>query len=205
MDLRQHNTQERIVAGLIDCLEASLLANLKIKIFITKLALPIEHFFRYYSDKNELLNDLEKSLINGLQSALIKDRNSLIGLKHEPDPDDILTLADPAFRHTPLFCDKYKRSLRALVSKNGDILFVRKIEALAETEFKIRAKYLAGNQDLEIQDTMFIKIYVSQIVTLIENWLFFDDEISQEKFKKIIGRFQIISPFEILQIESKMN
>jgi hypothetical protein len=44
MDLRQHNTQERIVAGLIDCLEASLLANLKIKIFITKLALPIEHF-----------------------------------------------------------------------------------------------------------------------------------------------------------------
>ena len=74
-------------------------------------------FFRYYSDKTELLNDLEKSLINGLQSALIKGRNSLIGLKHEPDPDDILTLADPAFRHTLLFCDKYKRSLRVLVSK----------------------------------------------------------------------------------------
>ena len=64
---------------------------------------------------------------------------------------------------------------------------------------------MAGNQDLEIQDTMFIKIYVSQIVTLIENWLFFDDEISQEKLKKIIGRVQIMSPFEILQIESKMN
>lgn len=44
MDLRQYNTQERIVAGLIDCLEAKLLENLKIKIFITKLALPIEHF-----------------------------------------------------------------------------------------------------------------------------------------------------------------
>ncbi len=64
---------------------------------------------------------------------------------------------------------------------------------------------MAGNQDLEIQDTMFIKIYVSQIVTLIENWLFFDDEISQEKLKTIIGRFQIMSPFEILQIESEMN
>ena len=205
MDLRQHNTQERIVAGLIDCLEAKSIRELENKDIYNKAGITYRTFFRYYSDKNELLNDLEKSLINGLQSALIKDRNSLIGLKHEPDPDDILTLADPAFRHTLLFCDKYKRSLRALVSKNGDILFVRKIEALAETEFKIRAKYLAGNQDLEIQDTMFIKIYVSQIVTLIENWLFFDDEISQEKLKKIIGRFQIMSPFEILQIESKMN
>ena len=76
---------------------------------------------------------------------------------------------------------------------------------MAETEFKIRAKYLAGNKNLEIQDTMFIKIYVSQIVTLIENWLFFSDNISQAMLKKVIGRVQIMSPFEILQIEAKMN
>ena len=100
MDLRQHNTQERIVAGLIDCLEAKPFRELENKDIYNKACITHRTFFRYYSDKNELLNDLEKSLINGLQSALIKDRNSLIGLKHEPDPDDILTLADPAFRHT---------------------------------------------------------------------------------------------------------
>lgn len=134
MDLRQHNTQERIVAGLIDCLEAKPFRELENKDIYNKAGITYRTFFRYYSDKNELLNDLEKSLINGLQSALIKDRNSLIGLKHEPDPDDILTLADPAFRHTLLFCDKYKRNLRALVSKNGDILFVRKIQNVAEKD-----------------------------------------------------------------------
>ena len=134
MDLRQHNTQERIVAGLIDCLEAKPFRELENKDIYNKAGITYRIFFRYYSDKNELLNDLEKSLINGLQSALIKDRNSLIGLKHEPDPDDILTLADPAFRHTLLFCDKYKRNLRALVSKNGDILFVRKIQNVAEKD-----------------------------------------------------------------------
>ncbi|WP_217268672.1 TetR/AcrR family transcriptional regulator C-terminal domain-containing protein [Lactobacillus helveticus] len=116
-----------------------------------------------------------------------------------------MILADPAFKNTLHFCDKYKRTLRALVSENGDILFVRKIEAVAETEFKIRAKYLAGNKNLEIQDPLFIKIYVSQIVTLIENWLFFSDNISQAMLKKVIGHVQIVSPFEILQIEAKMN
>ncbi len=205
MDIRQHNTQERIVAGLIECLENKPFRELENKDIYNEAGITYRTFFRYYSDKNELLNDLEKSLIDGLQKALAKDRCSLIDLKHEPDSDDILTLADPAFKNTLQFCDKYRPSLRALVSKNGDILFVRKIEAVAETEFKIRAKYLAGKQNLEIQDTMFIKIYVSQIVSLIENWLFFGDEISQEKLKKIIGRVQIMSPFEILQIESKMN
>lgn len=91
MDLRQHNTQERIVAGLIDCLEAKPFRELENKDIYNKAGITYRTFFRYYSDKNELLNDLEKSLINGLQSALIKDRNSLIGLKHEPDPDNIFS------------------------------------------------------------------------------------------------------------------
>nr|WP_288558199.1 transposase [uncultured Lactobacillus sp.] len=85
MDLRQHNTQERIVAGLIDCLEAKPFRELENKDIYNKAGITYRTFFRYYSDKNELLNNLEKNLINGLQSALIKDRNSLICLKHEPD------------------------------------------------------------------------------------------------------------------------
>lgn len=205
MDLRQHNTQERIVAGLVECLETKPFRELENKDIYNKAGITYRTFFRYYSDKNDLLNDLEKTLINGLQSALAQDRNSLTHLKHEPDQDEILILADPAFKTTLHFCDKYKRTLRALVSENGDILFVRKIEAVAETEFKIRAKYLAGNKNLEIQDTMFIKIYVSQIMTLIENWLFFSDNISQANLKKVIGCVQIMSPFEILKIEAKMS
>ena len=110
MDLRQHNTQERIVAGLIDCLEAKPFRELENKDIYNKAGITYRTFFRYYSDKNELLNDLEKSLINGLQSALIKDRNSLIGLKHEPSKDKILTLSASEFKNTLSFCDKNKLS-----------------------------------------------------------------------------------------------
>ena len=102
------------MAGLIDCLEAKPFRELENKDIYNKAGITYRTFFRYYSDKNELLNDLEKSLINGLQSALIKDRNSLIGLKHEPSKYEILTLSASEFKNTLSFCDKNKTILRAL-------------------------------------------------------------------------------------------
>lgn len=44
MDLRQNNTQERIVGGLIDCLEVKPFRELENKDIYNKAALPIEYF-----------------------------------------------------------------------------------------------------------------------------------------------------------------
>lgn len=42
-------------------------------------------------------------------------------------------------------------------------------------------------------------------MTLIENWLFFSDSISQKRITEIIGEVQLMSPFEVLKGKSKIE
>lgn len=93
--------------------------------------------------------------------------------------------------------------MRALLSPNGDLLFVRRIQNVAEREFLIRARYFSKSRKLSVKESLFIRTYVTQVITLIENWLFFSDDISQKNIKEIIGKVQIMSPIKILKTESK--
>ncbi|MFM9596803.1 TetR-like C-terminal domain-containing protein, partial [Streptomyces scabiei] len=102
-------------------------------------------------------------------------------------------------------CDANKKILRVLLSQNGDLLFVRKLQNVAEKEFIIRAQYLSKGKELNSQDILLIKTYTTQVMTLIENWLFFSDSISQKRITEIIGEVQIISPFEVLKGKSKIE
>lgn len=93
--------------------------------------------------------------------------------------------------------------MRALLSPNGDLLFVRRIQNVAEREFLIKARYFSKSRKLSVKESLFIRTYVTQVITLIENWLFFSDDISQKNIKEIIGKVQIMSPIKILKTESK--
>lgn len=178
MDLRQRNTYDQIIKGLITCMKEKPFRELTNADIISAYGISPRTFYRYFSDKNALLNDLEKELIGELKAALREDRQSLTNLDHDPTTEEIFTLADPAFKNTMAYARRNKDIGQALLSKNGDILFAREIEEISEKEFKIRAKYLSGNKNLDIKDSLFIKIYVSQIIMLIESWLFYSDQIS---------------------------
>ncbi len=93
--------------------------------------------------------------------------------------------------------------MRALLSPNGDLLFVRRIQNVTEREFLIRARYFSKSRKLSVKESLFIRTYVTQVITLIENWLFFSDDISQKNIKEIIEKVQIMSPIKILKTESK--
>ncbi len=205
MDTRQHSTQDRIIDGLIQCIKEKPVREITNKDIYTKAEVTYQTFFRYYSDKNELLDDLENNLISELRTAFKKDRDILTKLKHTPNKDEMLTLTDPTFRHIFSFCDANKKILRVLLSQNGDLLFVRKLQNVAEKEFIIRAQYLSKGIELNSQDILLIKTYTTQVMTLIENWLFFSDSISQKRITEIIGEVQIISPFEVLKGKSKIE
>ncbi len=203
MDTRQHDTQGRIIHGFIQCIKEKPVREITNKDIYMKAEVTYQTFFRYYSDKNELLDELEDFLISELQLAQKNDREILTKLKHEPSEDDILSLSASEFKNTLSFCDKYQTALRALLSPNGDLLFVRRIQNVAEREFLIRARYFSKSRKLSVKESLFIRTYVTQVITLIENWLFFSDDISQKNITEIIGKVQIMSPIEILKTESK--
>lgn len=191
MSIIQYNTNDHIVNGLVTCLQDTPFRKLSNKDIIMASEITPRTFYRYYADKNDLLDSIENELIGGLKEA--------------PDPSEIVSLADDAFKHTLAFAEKNKAIAKALLSDNGDILFAHQIEEVSEEEFKIRAKFLSGNKQIEVTDPVFIKMYVSQIITLIESWLFFSDEISPRKIREFIGKVQVTSPFDILKLEAEIQ
>lgn len=200
MDIRQYSTNNRIIAGLIACMNEKPFRTLTNKAIIDKAEVSPRTFYRYYKDKNELLDRLEAEILKGLAHALADDREALEHLQHSPNKRDIIDLADPAFRETLAFAEKHKEIGRALLSENGDIKFARQVVKVSENEFRARAKYLSGDQHIKVDDEIFVNMYVSQIINVIEDWLFFSDNVSPSTIRRIIGQIQVMSPFEMLKL-----
>lgn len=203
MDIRQYSTNNRIVAGLIACMNEKPFRRLTNKEIIERAQVSPRTFYRYYKDKNELLDNLEDHILKDLKQCLREDRAVLENLSEGPDKKQIVDLADPAFKNTLEYAEKHKEIGRALLSENGDIKFAREVVRASEDEFRARAKYWAGVDNLDLKDPIFVNMYVSQIINVIEDWLFFSDNVSPKAIRKIIGEVQVMSPFELLKMISK--
>lgn len=209
MDIRVYSTKNRIKAGLIKCIEQKPFKELLNKDIIAASEVSSRTFYQYYSDKNELLSDIETELITGLKQALAKDREILVKLDHVPDQKEIMNLAEAAFKNTIDYCADVKKMARVLLSDNGDISFLRMIKATSEQEFITRIQYLFGiNQHKKLQDVdvpvqMILQIYVGTIVNTIIYWLRYDDSLSPREIRKVIGEVQVMSPFELLTSKAR--
>lgn len=203
MDLRKYHTNNRIIDGLIKCLQEKPFRKLNNQDIIQAAEISPRTFYRYYDDKNDLLDKIEDDLIANLKESLEEDRQALVNLPEPPNSETILDLADPAFRKTLQFCVDNREIAKVLLSQNGDIMLEKRVEEVSEAEFLIRAKYLSGNEELELDDPLLVKMYVSQIITLIENWLVYSDEVSPQMIRRFIGEVQVMAPFDMLKLKAK--
>lgn len=203
MDLRKYHTNNRIIDGLIKCLQEKPFRKLNNQDIIQAAEISPRTFYRYYDDKNDLLDKIEDDLIAKLKESLEEDRQALVNLPEPPNSEAILDLADPAFRKTLQFCVDNREIAKVLLSQNGDIMLEKRVEEVSEAEFLIRAKYLSGNEELELDDPLLVKMYVSQIITLIENWLVYSDEVSPQMIRRFIGEVQVMAPFDMLKLKAK--
>lgn len=205
MDFRLYNTRVRIVAGMLACMKEKPFRELKDKDIIAKAQVSPRTFYHYYKDRNDLLDLLEKHMLEGLQEAMARDFEAVKALHGAPDREDVYELADPAFKHVLEFCEENKEAAQVLLSDNGDIRFERKVKELSIAEFKKGAKYLTGNPDFEIDDPVFLESYVTKIFSLIEYWLMMSDIVAPRKIREYIGKVQVQSPFDMLQEQARSS
>lgn len=207
MDIRKINTLNRIKEGFINALAYKKLTECTINDIVNSAEISKKTFYNYYQNKQDLLREIEKNLLNGLQQALIADRETLKVNSHLPDADEIQELAGVAFNHTLAFCNENKTYLSRLLSSNGDMQFYQMIVDLANNEFDARVPYLFGEINIEKADATsplpfsFIKtLYINTIVSLLMLWGAAPDSLSVKEIKTIAGLVQTKSPVELMQI-----
>lgn len=196
MDIRVYDTKNRIINGLFECLKEKPLKDVLNQDIIKKANISPRTFYRYYSDKYDILKEFEAEFSKGLAAALKEDREVLMQLDHIPDKDEISSLADVAFRHTLEFCIPYMSRGKLLLSRNGDINFIWCIRDVAQAEFESRKKFLFANQ--AEPDPLIEKLYVGEIISTIETWLSYADDFSPKQIRTLIGEVQVLSPAELL-------
>lgn len=201
MDVRVYGTKNRIINGLFQCIKEKPFNSVLNRDIISKAEISSRTFYRHYSDKNQVICEFEDKFADGLTEAFAKDRKALAKLGHNPSKADVYEVANTAFHHTMIFCDEYKKEGKLLLSPNGDIRFSWLIRRTSEKEFFIRAKYIYGDHTIPKNNphhTMIQKIYVGSIVSAIETWLTYSDEVPQQDARKILADLQVLSPMEVM-------
>lgn len=202
MDVRVYGTKNRIIDGLFQCIQEKPFNSVLNRDIISKAEISSRTFYRHYSDKNQVIQEFEDKFADGLTKAFAKDRKALAKLNNNPSKSDVHEIANTAFHHTMIFCDEYKKEGKLLLSPNGDIRFAWLIKHASEKEFFIRAKYIYGNNAMPKdtpQHKMIRKIYVGSIVSAIETWLTYSDDVSSQDARKILADLQVLSPMEIMR------
>ncbi|MCT3614938.1 TetR/AcrR family transcriptional regulator, partial [Lactobacillus acidophilus] len=88
MDIRIVNTKNRIQSGLIVAINSMPLYKIKDKDIIQKAQVSSSSYYKYYSDKSEVLRDLENSLFSEFRIALSMDSKNWGTVNHAPSKKD---------------------------------------------------------------------------------------------------------------------
>lgn len=198
------NTKNRIQKGLIVSMKEIPLYLLKDKDVIAKSEISSSSFYKYYSDKNEVLHDIETELLAQFQSALDQDVQEWSHLNHAPSKKDITLFVDKSINQILNFFSEKKNTLAVLTSENGDPAFTYKIiEMMAKVVEKLLTHYfqLYGQEEVLRQKhfklVMLSKRYSLSFVGPLLFWLENSDEIAIKDAKKLMTSMILKSPYDL--------
>lgn len=127
MDIRITNTKNRIQAGLIKAIEKKPLYKIKDKDVIAEAQVSAASFYKYYSDRSEVLTDLENELMIKFKQALASAIKNWQTINHSPSKKDMNRLIDQNLNELINFAIKNREYVSTLLSENGDPGFQHRI------------------------------------------------------------------------------
>lgn len=204
MDIRSIVTRNKIQMALLNCMKEKPFDDVLNKDIIAKAEISSRTFYHYYSDKNEILNEIESDILNGIKEANDKDYQQVTAVNQTLTDEANIELAEREFKNLVNYCSSIKEMVTILLSANGDIKFLSKIREISTIETKRRLDYLFKNNYLDIEKkavipaSIIINIYSDVVVETIVTWLQSDTNLSPYQVRRILGQVQIKSPMELL-------
>lgn len=204
MDIRIVNTKNRIQSGLIVAINSMPLYKIKDKDIIQKAQVSSSSYYKYYSDKSEVLRDLENSLFSEFRIALSMDSKNWGTVNHAPSKKDISRLIDSNINELINYFNKHKDMLQPLISENGDPGFKNQIiDVTTNTVKKLIIYYFhLYNQEYilkkdKLKLTLLARRYALSFLGPLFAWLEYTDEITLKETKKLMKQMILNSPYDI--------
>lgn len=204
MDVRSIITKNRIQMGLISCIKKQQFDHILNKDIIKKADISPGTFYNYYSDKNEILTEIENQILDGIKKANDKDFQQVMAVDRALTDKSNIALAEKEFKNLIDYCISKKDVITVLLSPNANMKFLTKLSKIATLETKRRLDYLFKEKYLDIEKKseipapFIINIYADVVVKTIITWLQSDTTLSPHQVRHILGEVQIKSPMQLL-------
>ena len=204
MDIRIVNTKNRIQSGLIVAINSMPLYKIKDKDIIQKAQVSSSSYYKYYSDKSEVLRDLENSLFSEFRIALSMDSKNWGTVNHAPSKKDISRLIDSNINELINYFNKHKDMLQSLISENGDPGFKNQIVGVTTNTVKklivyyfhlYNQEYILKKDKLKL--TLLARRYALYFLGPLFAWLEYTDEMTLKETKKLMKQMILNSPYDI--------
>lgn len=182
MDFRILSTIERIKKGLFDNLKNKPFRLITNSDIINKAEISSRTFYRYFKDKNDLLDKVEEELIDELKSNIANEGSQ------SKEQKDITTITNQILQSLLRYCYDHKDEITILLSKNGDIGFWVKIKQTIEEEAVSQLKQILGDKYFATSmDKLKFNAFVDSKIASTIDWLDYIDTISIQDAYKLIS------------------
>lgn len=191
---RKTNTKENIKKAFIKLIKDKGFDSLTVSDLAREANINRGTFYLHYLDKYDLLDQLEKDIIEDLEEILLTNSE----LEKTDDPIELIPYEK--ILEALYYIKEDYHFIEALAGDGGDPNFIQNIENVISE--MIQSKIEETDNQLRSEDYLPAdyaeKIFLSSVVTIIDLWIEKGTYESPEQIARIITKAKQISPFDLL-------
>ena len=191
---RKTNTKENIKKAFIKLIKDKGFDSLTVSDLAREANINRGTFYLHYLDKYDLLDQLEKDVIEDLEEILLTNSE----LEKTDDPIELIPYEK--ILEALYYIKEDYHFIEALAGDGGDPNFIQNIENVISE--MIQSKIEETDNQLRSEDYLPAdyaeKIFLSSVVTIIYLWIEKGTYESPEQIARIITKAKQISPFDLL-------
>ena len=191
---RKTNTKENIKKAFIKLIKDKGCDSLTVSDLAREANINRGTFYLHYLDKYDLLDQLEKDVIEDLEEILLTNSE----LEKTDDPIELIPYEK--ILEALYYIKEDYHFIEALAGDGGDPNFIQNIENVISE--MIQSKIEETDNQLRSEDYLPAdyaeKIFLSSVVTIIDLWIEKGTYESPEQIARIITKAKQISPFDLL-------
>lgn len=191
---RKTNTKENIKKAFIKLIKDKGFDSLTVSDLAREANINRGTFYLHYLDKYDLLDQLEKDVIEDLEEILLTNSE----LEKTDDPIELIPYEK--ILEALYYIKEDYHFIEALAGEGGDPNFIQNIENVISE--MIQSKIEETDNQLRSEDYLPAdyaeKIFLSSVVTIIDLWIEKGTYESPEQIARIITKAKQISPFDLL-------
>lgn len=177
---------------------------MKDKDIIEKSQVSAASFYKYYSDKSEVLDDLENDLMAKFRKAVAKDIKHWQTMNHSPSKKDMDRLIDQNINELINFATENHEYVSTLLSRNGEANFQYRIIEYSTKMIERAIIYyyslyhqerLLSKQNAKLQ--FISRQYALAFLEPLLIWQHHSDQMTVRDIKSMIKLNVMKSPYEL--------